>query len=164
MQNARGNLLVSTRADSMGRKIVALILAAILIWLAYFTVTDTEFRAGLVINTGSFEMGRMLQVVLPVVLVAFAVYALVMVFKGSKSYVEVYENAVVGTTEMNAKNRNESMKNFEIGFDEIANISESKKSIQIFTPYTSYQVAALKNRAAAVQAIRARMKGQTANR
>lgn len=80
--------------------------------------------------------------------------------QGSKSYVEVYEQAVVGITKINPKRPTDTMQNFETGYDEIINVSRTNKGIQIYTSYTVFEVAAMKNRGQAVQEIRSRMKGK----
>ena len=55
---------------------------------------------------------------------------------------------------------NAAMQNFEIGYDEILNVTESGETLCLYTPYEKYTVLALVNRAEALREIRARMCGK----
>ena len=161
MQNARGNLLVSTKAEAKVLKTIMIIACGFYLILALFFLFNLDMIAYIGRRLlGNAVFGWCFAIIILVFVILWPVYVTIRLFLKYKSYIDVYENAVVGTTVCN----NTPSVNFELGYDEIVKIDESGKDILIYTSYTNYQAAALKNHAAAVQAIRARMKGQTASR
>lgn len=94
----------------------------------------------------------------------YGVFNLVTAFQGSKSFCDVYENVVVGKTGLSYRDPKAPMQDFEISFQEIMNVTESGKTLLIYTEYATYEVLALKNREKAAKEIRARMTGKNSKR
>ena len=99
-------------------------------------------------------LGTILGWLVVIFCLASPIYYLVVVHLGSKSYCDVYENMVVGTTCLSRKN---PMQNFQLDYGQIVNVTEGGKNITIYTPYGHYVVLAQKNRTEAIRAIRDRM-------
>lgn len=76
---------------------------------------------------------------------------------GSRSYCDVYENSVVGMTALSMNQPNMPMQKFAINYSEINNVTETGKTICIYTVYATYEVLALHNRSEAVNEIRKRI-------
>lgn len=144
--STKGNLLVSTKTNTTARKTVVIVGCMIyfILGIIVFSLTPSGETFGYVL--GGLCIG-------------YAIFYLLLGLSNLKSYCEVYENAVVGTTTMGLTT---PVQNFEIRYDEIMNVTESGKSIQIYTQYTTYKTIALANATAAVSEIRARMKGHNA--
>ena len=90
---------------------------------------------------------------------AWPTYMLLVTSKGTKSYCDVYEEAVVGVTAFNPSNQSAAMQHFELPYAQIINVTESKYNLTFYTNHGSYEVMALKKRREAMQEIRARMNG-----
>lgn len=69
----------------------------------------------------------------------------------------VYENSVVGMTALSMNQPNMPMQKFAINYSEINNVTETGKTICIYTVYATYEVLALHNRSEAVNEIRKRI-------
>lgn len=78
---------------------------------------------------------------------------------GNRSHCNVYENGVAGITGLSLSHPNTPMQSFCISYDEIINVTESGRTIFIYTKYCTYEILAMKNRAEAAQIIRSRMSG-----
>ena len=78
---------------------------------------------------------------------------------GNRSHCNVYENGVAGITGLSLSHPNTPMQSFCISYDEIVNVTESGRTIFIYTKFCTYEILAMKNRAEAVQIIRSRMSG-----
>lgn len=83
----------------------------------------------------------------------------VFVIIGNRSHCNVYENGVAGITGLSLSHPNTPMQSFCISYDEIVNVTESSKTIIIYTKYCTYEILAIKNRAEAIQIIRSKMSG-----
>ena len=79
------------------------------------------------------------------------------VILGHKSYCDVHENGVSGMTALNLNNPNAPMQKFSIAYDEIINVTESTKTLIIYTQYAVYEVLAREHRKEALEEIRNRM-------
>ncbi len=140
-----GKLLVSTKADVTGRK-TAVIIGTILYVICGIVFFSPGFSDFIGSDTVAIIFGLFAE--------GYAVYYAIVGWMNLKSYCEVYENAVVGTTTVGFTT---NPQNFELRYDEIKNLSVSGKCIQIYTQYTVYKVLALRNAEAAVANIRARV-------
>lgn len=161
MEGTRGNLVVSTRSAMAGRKVIVLIAAAVFVFLGGFFLANEELAYEIAWDLfRNLSMGDFIYIGIPLFCFAYAAIALIRVFKLSKSYVEVYENGVVGITEMDRKDSSQPMQHFELKYSDIVNISETNKGIQLFTAYGTFSVTAAKNRKEAAAAIRQRMTGK----
>ena len=155
MQTVRGNLIVSTRSAMTGRKVGTLMIAALFVFLGVFFLANEEVAYQMAWDLfRDLSLGEFLYIGVPAFFIGYAAFALIRVFKLSKSYVEVYENAVVGVTEMNRKDSSQPMRSFELKYGDIVNVSEANRGIQLFTAYGTFSVTAAKNRWEAAEAIR----------
>lgn len=158
MTNSKGNLLISTKSGASGRKTVMLVCCAIMFifgiaCIAAFGVFQDMGRDVF----GSKGAGGVLCIILVAFFWGYAGSSLLITFLGSKSYCEVYENAVTGRTALSRRDPNAPMQDFDLSYRDIENVTEAGKSILIYTKYATLEVLALKNRAEAVSEIRARM-------
>ncbi len=151
-----GNLLISTKVEK-GKKTfqTACCVLAVIIGVALFFSISFFIEDLLDMGTGVVIFG----VVCALSFIISPIFVFIIVFKGNKSHCDVYENGVAGITGLGLNNSNTPMQNFCISYDEIVNITESSKSILIYTKYCTYEVLAKKNRAEAAQIIRSRMSG-----
>lgn len=154
-----GKLLVSTKSTAAGRKTVVMVSSAILIILGIATIF-VSYGTPALEEMIDRTWGPILGLVLGVFMIGEAAFNLITLNQNSKSYCDVYENAVLGRTCLSYSSPNTPVQNFTLSYDEIANVTESGKNIIIYTKYTQLEVVALKNRAEAVRAIRARIGGQ----
>lgn len=157
----KGKLIVSTKSSAGGQKLYSIIFAAILIIfgcliLFYPDMTHRMARDFL----GDSSKSGLITVFAVVLFFAFPLYYLYNSFVSARSYCDVYENGVTGVAGKVKGQKNLSMESFEISFDEIINVTETKKVISIYTKYTTYEVLALKNKDTAVREIRSRAKGK----
>ncbi len=157
MENTLGKLLVSTKSVAGGRKTTVLVSAVLSYLLAIFLLANGHAFEKML---NSVSAGKIAQIVLVAWLVGFATYQLLSVFRSARSYCSVYENGVTGVTGPSANDLKAAMRSFEIGYDEILNVTESGKTLCLYTPYEKYTVLALANRAEALREIRARMCGK----
>jgi len=161
MENIRGKLLVSTKSSASGRKILGLILSALLILIGIFALSDYSAILRMSRNLfGSSSFSRTITIFFCVVFFGYPCFMMSVCFLEGKSYCDVYEKAVVGTTSLSINNPKAPMQNFDIGYNEIMNVTESGKTIYIYTQYAAYEILALKNRVEAVREIRIRMNGK----
>ncbi len=84
-----------------------------------------------------------------------------LVILGQKSYCEVHENGVVGMTGLSLSNPNAPMQKFSLAYNEIINITESSRTLLIYTQYATYEVLAREHRKEALMEIRNRMLGKS---
>lgn len=158
METTRGKLLVSTKSMAAGRKAVVGVCSALLMLFGIVGLTFVDLFPRIARNLfGNASLSWVIVMFIVIGFFVFPIIELVILFLGSKSYCDVYENAVVGTTSMSVNNPKAPMQNFEITYDEIQNVTESGKALIIYTQYTTYEVLALKNRPEALKAIRAKM-------
>ena len=75
----------------------------------------------------------------------------------SRSYCEIYENAIAGKTAMSGNDTKSVMEDFEISYNDISSVSQSGKFIIIYTKYANYRVLANNNRDEAARQIRSRL-------
>ena len=141
----RGKLLISTRADVTGRKTTVIIGSIIYAAMGIFFICS-DFSDFIGSDTAAILFGLFAMV--------YAVCGAAFGLINLKSYCDVYENGVVGTTTIGLTT---PAQNFEIRYDEIRNLTVSGKAIQIYTQYTVYKVLALRNAEAAAANIRARL-------
>ena len=163
MEN-KGKLLVSTKSAASKLKTVQLIASAIPVFFGFllliiFSAMDLWRDFGREV-LGDASLGWIAGLFIIIVLIAWPVHQLLTTFVGSKSYCDVYENGVEGLTGLKLKDPNSPMKSFDIGYDEILNVSESGTQILIYTQYTTYNVLAMVNRAEALKEIKARVAAQ----
>ena len=157
MENSLGKLLVSTKSAAGGRKTTVLVSSVLSYLLAIFLLANGRAFEKML---NSVSTGKIVQIVMVAWLVGFATYQLFAVFYAARSHCCVYENGVAGVTELSVSNPKATMQNFEIGYDEILNVTESGKTLCLYTLYEKYTVLALVNRAEALREIRARMCGK----
>ena len=86
-----------------------------------------------------------------------ALFYPVFIIIGHRSYCDVHENGVVGMTGLSLSNPNAPMQKFSIAYSEITNITESAKTLIIYTQYATYEVLAREHRKEALMEIRNRM-------
>ena len=158
MVESRGKLLVSTKTTMVGIKIFAVIYSIILLAMG-FGALGLAFSDDLIFSMAwdfKISMGviKACCIGAAIFFIALSIWYLISTFLGSKSFCEVYENAVVGTTTLYAKG---GMQKFELNNNEIVNVTESGRTIIVYTSYEKYQVLANKNRAEAIRAIRERI-------
>ncbi len=155
-----GKLIVSTKAVAAGRKIYLFIVGVFMILVGIlFLLAPEEFRASFVDMFGSRSVGVIFQYGMGAFLIGMGAFMLISSHFGFKSYCDVYENGVVGTSGLSANKNAAPQQNFELSYDDIVNATESGKTIFIYTSYGNFEVLALKNRVEATQEIRKRMKG-----
>ncbi len=154
MEIEKGKLLVTTKAGCAGRMIVLGISSAIMICLGIFCLSVPEAFEDL-----SRDNYQIISTILGIGMIAYAAFMCVAGWLGKKSYVAAYEKRVVGTTALSWADTKAPMQNFELRYEEIVNVSESGKTITIYTAYEKYNVLALKNRGEIMQVIRQRMSG-----
>lgn len=156
MEN-KGKLLVSTKTSG-GMKTLQLVFSILELCLGIFFLLN--FR---IIGDMGEELldSRTIGIVIGIVLVIMMFSYPVFIIIGNRSYCDVYENRVTGITGMSLKNPNAPMQKFDIGYDEIINVTESGKTIFIHTFYMTYEVLAMTRRSDAVKEIRKRMIGKT---
>lgn len=160
MAESRGKLILSTKSQASGRKTIILVCSVLLYLFALFLFLNRDVFSDLGRDAfRSATAGHLLGWCVIIFFIAWPTFNLIMAQIGSKSYCDVYENAVVGTTCLSAANPNAPMQNFELPYSQIVNVTEANKNLTIHTSHGSYEVLALKNRSEAVQAIRARMTG-----
>lgn len=156
-----GDLIVSTKAMAVGRKVYIYVVSAFLILLGFVCFISGpvfEEMAGDLFHRPS--MGAVLQFGLAAVSIGFGAFMLIGSFLGFKSYCDVYERGVKGTTGMSANKNAAPQQNFQLSYRDILNVTESGKTIFLYTNHGNFEVLALKNRAEAVQEIRRRIAGQ----
>lgn len=105
----------------------------------------------------SHQHYRLIAILIGSVLIGYALFCLITTFLGSRSYCDVYENSVVGMTTLSMNQPNMPMQKFAINYSEINNVTETGKTICIYTVYATYEVLALHNRSEAVNEIRKRI-------
>lgn len=154
--SGKGRLLVSTKTAAAGRKTVTLVICIALFLVGIFVMANGEAFYKL-----SHQHYRLISAALGIFIFTYALYMLLAAFMGGRSYCEVYEHAVAGMTAMSRNQPNMPMQKFDIAYGDIKNVTETGKTICIYTPYAQYEVLALHNRAEAVAEIRNRMSGKT---
>lgn len=147
-----GELLVSTKTGAAGRKVLLCVLCPLLILLGIFIMAAPEAFYEL-----SHQHYRLIAILIGSVLIGYALFCLITTFLGSRSYCDVYENSVVGMTTLSMNQPNMPMQKFAINYSEINNVTETGKTICIYTVYATYEVLALHNRSEAVNEIRKRI-------
>lgn len=153
--NGMGKLLISTKTGT-GMKTfqtVCCVLEVIMGIVLFFSIgfLKTVFEEMLDIGAVGVIIG---------VFGGFScLFSPVFVSIGNRSHCNVYENGVAGITGLSLSHPNTPMQNFSISYDEIVNVTESSKTIIIYTKYCTYEILAMKNRTEAAQIIRSRMTG-----
>lgn len=154
MEIEKDKLLVTTKEEQTGRMMILGISCAVVVCMGIFCLSVPEaFKA---LSRRNYQI---ISFLLGIGMIAYAVFMCVSVWLGKKSYVAAYENRVVGTTALSLSDAKAPMQNFELHYEEIVNVSESGKTITIYTAYEKYNVLALKNRGEIIRAIRQRMSG-----
>ncbi len=154
MEIEKGKLLITTKEAQTGRMITLGISSAVVVCIGIFCLSVPEAFKSL-----SRDNYQIISFLLGFGMIAYAAFMCVFVWLGKKSYVAAYENRVVGTTALSLADAKTPMQNFELRYEEIVNVSESGKTITIYTAYEKYNVLALKNREEIMRAIRQRMSG-----
>lgn len=147
--DSRGRLLVSTKSAARGRKAVTLVICIALFLVGIFVMVNGEVFYKL-----SHQHYRLIAAALGILIFAYALYMLLAAFMGGRSYCEVYEHAVSGMTALSRSQSGAPMQKFDLSYGDIKNVTETGKTICIYTPYSQYEVLALHNRAEAVSEIR----------
>ena len=151
----KGELLVTTKSGATGRKILLCVLSPVLIFLGIFIMSNPEALYEL-----SHKYYRLISIVFGIWMILYPLFMLFVAFLGSRSYCDVYEYSVTGMTALSRNQPNMPMQKFDIGYDEIKNITEAGKTIFIYTSYgTTYEVLALHNRSEALAEMRKRVGG-----
>ncbi len=157
-----GKLIVSTKAMAAGRKIYIYVVSAFLILLGFvcllFCGPIFEEIAGDLFRKPS--MGVVLQFGLAAIVIGFGAFMLISSFLGFKSYCDVYERGVKGVTGMSANKNAAPQQNLQIPYRDILNVTESGKTIFLYTNHGNFEFLALKNRTEVAQEIRRRIAGQ----
>ena len=153
--NERGALLVTTRSNATGRKMVVYLGGGVLILMGILVLAVPDAFYEL-----SHEYYWLISLILGVVMIAYALFYMITCFLGSRSYCDVYEYSVTGMTGLSRNQPNMPMQKFDIGYKEIQNVTDAGKRICIYTPYATFEVLALHNCSEAVNEIRKRMSGK----
>lgn len=163
MEN-KGKLLVTTKAGiaskpvQLGISLVSCIFMIVLgIW--FLTNMETWNRMGRDLFNNE-TIGTLIMLLLSIFMIGYSVFIMIVNIIGSRSYCAVYENSVVGMTALSMNKPSASMQKFDISYAEINNVTETGKTIIIYTPYASYEVMAANNRSEALKEIRKRMSGK----
>ncbi len=158
-----GKLIVSTKAVAAGRKIYIFVFSSIMILFGVIGILNPEMHKGAFleafIDIFGVRSAEIFPFVASAIFIGAGAYALIASYTGFKSYCDVYENGVVGTSGKSANKNAAPQQNFELSYADIVNATESGKTIFIYTVYGNFEVLALKNRVKATQEIRKRMKG-----
>ncbi len=155
----KGELIVSTKAVAAGQKGIMIAVGGLLILLGMFMGVDKRVTSSIASGTQQ----ELIHYCVITILIAFGGYAIYAAFKRFKSYCAVYEKGVVGTTgmaEIRDGKKDAPQQDFELAYSDIVNVTESGKTILIYTNYGTFEVLALKNRVEATQEIRKRMTGK----
>ncbi len=154
----KGKLIISTKAavGATGRTLFCSIVGVGIILMGLFGLLDERMETAF----GYGTRGELIRYGLCVVLIGGGGYMIFNSFKGFKSYCAVYEKGVVGITGVSANKNAVPQQNFELAYSDIVNVTESGKTIYIYTNYGNFEVLALKNRVAVTQEIRKRMTGK----
>ncbi len=150
----KGKLIVSTKSSAGKRKTVLLICSIIMYAFGVLILFTREAFSSM------GTMGDLLWLVGWIWPILYPTYNLILVFAGSKSYCDVYEDGVSGRTALSRNNPGIPMQDFEISFSEIVNVTNAGKRIMIYTKFATFEVMALQNCAPAVSEIRSRMTGK----
>lgn len=159
MKEELGKLIVSTRSASIARKTYIYVFSAFLLLLDIFWFVEGDGMRDMLRGSFGRDMSTMVYWLVGIVMLGFPIFMVVSSFLGFRSYCDVYENGVVGTTGVSYNQNAAPQQNFQLSYDEIVNATESGKTVFIYTKYATLEVLALKNREKACQEIRARAKG-----
>ncbi len=155
----KGELIISTKAVAVGQKGIMIAAGALMILLGMFMGVDKRVTSS--IASGTQE--ELIHYAVISLLFGAGGYVIYAAFKRFKSYCAVYEKGVVGITgmaEMSGAKKGAPQQDFELAYSDIVNVTESDKTILIYTNYGNFEVLALKNRAEATREIRKRMTGK----
>lgn len=153
MVEEKGNLLVSTKIGA-GMKGAQIGASIVMLVIGLFLALNFKIFGMMgedILNS------RAIGVILGVVSVTIMFVEPVLAMIGRKSYCEVYEKSVVGITGLSLSHPNTPMQKFHITYEEIINVTESAKTLCIYTSYATYEILAMKNRAEAAREIRSRI-------
>lgn len=157
MMENRGKLLVSTKT-SAGIKIFQLVSCIFsLILFLFFAFNFQLFRRMGADILGNATFGTILWFVM---IMLFLLEPIICIM-GNRSYCDIYENSIIGVTALSFSHPNTPMQKFDITYNEIINVTESGKTLCIYTAYATYEVLAMTNRPEAIKEIRARMSGNS---
>ncbi len=151
--NDHGRFLVSTKCG-VARYLILFLCSGFFIGMAIWFMMNSEkiIRS----FTRDFD-NKTIGVIIPLALIGFLLAYPIILILAYRSHCLVYENAVVGITTMS--NNEKSLQKFVLSYDQIVNVTLSKSVIQIYTPYSTFQVLGGSNRAEAIHEIRSRMRG-----
>lgn len=156
----KGKLLVSTKSSAPNAKIISAAIGfipdVILLLLFFIIGFDGIRRLGRELF-GNASMGLIIFTVIIAFSLGFNIFNIIVASNSSKSYVDIYENGIVGKTTLSWANPNAPVQDFELPYSEIKNVSDSKKNIIIYTAYNTYEVLANENHNQALQEIRNRI-------
>ncbi len=142
------NLIISTKSASTGRKVAIVISSSVIILLGIICFfIPGAFKS---INR---QWGPLLGYACGILMIAYSLFEIMLVFFGTKSYCAVYENGISGITAFGIGVK-EPQQAVSLSFNEIENVSMSGKSIIVYTKFGKFLFSALKNGPEAVQAIR----------
>lgn len=147
----RGNLVASTRSNAIVQRIIFFIIA-ILLFFAGITMIVNFREYSILIGWDVFK-SIMVGYIISVIVIFFCFAYCARLIISVLSYCEVYEECVVGVT----NSFKEPVQKFEISYNDIKNVTESGKVINIYTSYATHTVFAMKNRAKVIEEIRARI-------
>lgn len=156
---SRGKMLVSTKSSRTHAETYYLVLGIIAV-LAGIVIIPFAFRNESMFRViageifGSRNLEWLVQIlyfglffILPGIDIFFSLFK-------CESYCNVHENGVVGTTVLGVSKR---PIDFNIGYDEILNVTDSGQSLLIYAQYATFEVRAIKNRTEALQEIKERI-------
>ena len=161
MDNQRGKLLISTKAQRSGRKMLLRAIGIIGICFGVLILIFEQTNRALLLQMGqelysSPTAGVLLVVFVAIFMIGYGAYDLALSVR-FRSYCEIYEHAVVGKTTISMRSPKDPMRDFEIPYKEIVNVSEAGQMLYIQTAHESFDILAERNRTEAVREIRARM-------
>lgn len=160
MIDSKGTLIVSTfKKTATGKKffVTAYCVVVILIFLIIPSDTLQALADKLFDN---YKLGWLIRLVCILLSILANVPTVINIFTSDKSYCEVYEHTVIGTTVFDMKAPDKSLQAFELKYSEILNVTITGNVICIYTAYATYNVLALENCEIALKEIRARMCGR----
>ncbi|OUQ06896.1 hypothetical protein B5E92_10520 [Erysipelatoclostridium sp. An15] len=153
------NLLVTTKNTASKSKNIMIIISIVcLAFIIFFLVSlDVLQDMGEELFNSRF-IGFFIALLLIVFFLCIMIYGIVIIFFGSKSYLDVYEDHIAGKTALSKRNPNEPMQDFYLNYNQILNVYEMQNRIIIDTATRSYEVLATINRQEAIVQIKNHIK------
>ena len=124
-----GRLIVSTKIGAK-MKTVLTVCCIFMFLIGIFMIFSIDILQKALDST----LGGLLLGLIPGCLCACYPFLVII---GHKSYCDVHENGIIGMTGLSLSNPNTPMQKFSITYDEIINITESSRTLLIYTQYTT---------------------------